>query len=272
MTDPTAAPRSAGPQGGRLIWVVGLVSASVLGFEISLMRVLLVASWHHFAFLVISVVLLGFGASGTALLLARKRVLRWGEPVLFGLAVGTGVTMPVCQAVAQHIPLQAGIVPTLLWEQVLHWTLYWGLLTIPFFLGAAVVGLALMLAAQRMGLLYGSNLIGSAAGAMLAPMAMVLVSPAWLAVLMGGLALAGALGVPAIPRITKLATVTAGLIAVGVSVWVDPPHVRVDSYKRGAQMQLQEAQGSVERVARRFGPRAVVEAYRGSAVILHNGG
>ena len=51
------------------------VSAAVLGYEVGLMRMLLVASWHHFAFLVISLALLGFGASGTLLALTRDRVL-----------------------------------------------------------------------------------------------------------------------------------------------------------------------------------------------------
>ena len=54
------------PSVGRLALVVALVSGAVLLFELSLMRLLLVAVAHHFAFLVISVVLLGYGASGDA--------------------------------------------------------------------------------------------------------------------------------------------------------------------------------------------------------------
>ena len=68
---------------GRLTWVVACVSAGLLGFEISLMRVLLVASWHHFAFLVIGVALLGFGASGTVLCICREWLLKRGEAALF---------------------------------------------------------------------------------------------------------------------------------------------------------------------------------------------
>ena len=37
-----------------LATLVALTSAAMLGFEIALMRILLVASWHHFAFMVIS--------------------------------------------------------------------------------------------------------------------------------------------------------------------------------------------------------------------------
>ncbi len=100
--------------GRRLVWVVFLVSGAVLAFEIALMRVLLVASWHHFAFLVISVVLLGFGASGTALLISRSWVVPRGERVLFGLALGTAVSMPICCALAQHVPIETRFAPALL--------------------------------------------------------------------------------------------------------------------------------------------------------------
>ena len=66
-----------------LAWVVFFVSAGLLGFELSLMRVLLVASWHHFAFVVVSLALVGFGASGvpgwTSRIVDREsnRVERW---------------------------------------------------------------------------------------------------------------------------------------------------------------------------------------------------
>ena len=83
------------PTGRRLVWAVGFVSAAVLFFEVSLMRLLLVAGWHHFAFLVISVVLLGFGASGTLLVIGRAWALRHAETLLLALLVATASVMPV---------------------------------------------------------------------------------------------------------------------------------------------------------------------------------
>ena len=46
---------------------VFLISAATLALEISLTRVFSVAQWHHFAFMVISIGLFGFGASGSFL-------------------------------------------------------------------------------------------------------------------------------------------------------------------------------------------------------------
>jgi hypothetical protein len=64
-----------------------------MAFEITLTRLFSVTQWYHFAFLAISVALLGYGASGTALSL----VPRWARPptarrtmmlaILFALSV-----------------------------------------------------------------------------------------------------------------------------------------------------------------------------------------
>src|SRR5438034_583731 len=81
----------------RVLCSVAILSAAVLAFEISLMRVVLVASWHHFAFLVVSVALLGFGASGTFLFLMR--------PILMPRAAGALFFLP-----PHWLPLGCGMI------------------------------------------------------------------------------------------------------------------------------------------------------------------
>jgi spermidine synthase len=258
LTDPAA--------GGRLLVAVALVSAAVLGFEISLMRLLLVASWHHFAFLVISVALLGFGASGTALVLGRAWALRRGQRLLFGLILGAAVAMPLAAAIAQHVPIEARIVPGALTRQVGCWILYWGVVTVPFFLGAAAVGLALMLAPQRTGAVYGANLIGSAAGALGAPVAMAGLPPELLPLTMGLVAFAGA--AVWLTSARRAAAFAACVVVVGGWLWLDRPRVRIDPYKYQAYINRMIDQGSVYRNGLRYGPRATVGAYSGE--VLHD--
>ena len=48
---------------------MALLSAAALLLQVALTRVFSVAQFYHFAFLVVSLALLGFGASGTALAL-----------------------------------------------------------------------------------------------------------------------------------------------------------------------------------------------------------
>ena len=247
---------------GRLVWVVGFVATAVLGFEIALMRVLLVASYHHFAFLVITVVLLGFGASGTALFLVRSWVLRRGESILFAVAIMAAVSIPLCSLIAQYIPIEAKLLPATLWRQIGCWLVYWTILTIPFFLGATALGLGLMMARETIAGVYASNLIGSAAGALLAPGVMVLVAPAWLPVVMGAVALIGAAGAPPKLRPNRWGVLVASVVVVGIATALDPPHIRVDQFKDLAYLARLKAQGAAEQIGETYGPRGIVTAYR----------
>ena len=50
---------------------VATISAAVLAYEVLLVRLFSITGWHHFAYMIISIALLGFGASGSILALAR---------------------------------------------------------------------------------------------------------------------------------------------------------------------------------------------------------
>ena len=49
----------------RLALAIALVSAAALAYQLLLMRWLAIAHWHPFAVMIISLALLGHGASGT---------------------------------------------------------------------------------------------------------------------------------------------------------------------------------------------------------------
>ncbi|MCD6406641.1 hypothetical protein J7L81_02055 [Candidatus Aerophobetes bacterium] len=51
-----------------------LISLSLLSYEIVLMRIFSITSWSHFAYMIISIALLGFGASGSFLFLFREKI------------------------------------------------------------------------------------------------------------------------------------------------------------------------------------------------------
>jgi hypothetical protein len=255
------------PGAGRLAWVVGWTAAAVLGFEVAQLRVLLVASWHHFAFAVISVVLLGFGASGTLLHVLRPRLVRRPDLSLMWLALATAVTIPLAMIAAGRIPVEARVAPALVGRQLGAWGLYWAIVTVPILAGAMTIGLGLVVAGRhRVGGIYAANLAGSAFGALLTPAFMHLVSPAPLAASMGALAWAGALAVgPGKVRAGAAAACCAGVVLLVVLV---PPSIRPDPFKRSADMTRLARQGAVERVATSMGPRAIIEAYRGA--VLHD--
>ena len=72
------------------------ISAALLSFEISLMRMLRVEGFGNFTYGAIALALTGFGASGTILSLFRNRISGWEHhlsfwsPVLFCLFLGFG--------------------------------------------------------------------------------------------------------------------------------------------------------------------------------------
>ena len=80
-------------------------SASLLAYEILLMRLLAIGQWHHFAYMVISMALLGYGAAGSLLFLffdsLKKRLDGW----LVVLAGATAVSFPLAFSLSQKVGL-----------------------------------------------------------------------------------------------------------------------------------------------------------------------
>ena len=69
----------------RLHLALILLSAALIAFQLEQMQLLALVQWHHFAYLIISVALLGFGAGGTFIALCRTILLRhldWLLPLL----------------------------------------------------------------------------------------------------------------------------------------------------------------------------------------------
>ncbi len=55
---------------------VAVVSASILAYQVLLVRLFSITGWHHFAYMIISIALLGFGAAALAMSLVRYSASR----------------------------------------------------------------------------------------------------------------------------------------------------------------------------------------------------
>ncbi len=142
---------------------VALLSASLLAYEVTLLRVFSIALWHHFAYLIISIAMLGLGASGTLLSVAQPRAgaaERW-FPLL---AMGTALAQIGGLAVAMRIPFEPFLIvsdPT----QSFPLLYFYLLLGVPFGLGASAIALALI-TWERTGTVYFVDLMGAGVGAL----------------------------------------------------------------------------------------------------------
>jgi hypothetical protein len=156
---PPGASRMTGLQLG-----IFLLAGAVLLLEVALTRVFAIMLWHHLAYMVVAVAMLGFGAAGSLLTLAgvSPRERTPAAPLAL-LATGCGVAAVAALALATRIPLDT----LRIWQdrQNLLWlALLYTLLFVPFLLGGAAIGLALTRLAARVNRLYFFDLLGSAAG------------------------------------------------------------------------------------------------------------
>src|SRR5213078_3685581 len=90
-----------------LLLAVALVSAGALAYEVLLTRLFSIVQWHHFAYMAISIALLGYGASGSFLALFQDR-LRPRFTAVFALSAALfGASSVVGFCVAQRLPFNA---------------------------------------------------------------------------------------------------------------------------------------------------------------------
>lgn len=147
---------------------------STLLFEITLTRILSLMIWYHFAFMVISVVLLGFGASGTYLSLSRKA--READPWRF-LSVSSGV-YAVAIVLTFLLLRKVTLDPFQMVAEKTNFLKLFGLyalLIVPFFFAGTTIGLAFMRYAHTASRIYFADLLGASIGCLAI---VLLISPA----------------------------------------------------------------------------------------------
>jgi hypothetical protein len=174
----------------RLLLATLLVSAAAIGYEILLMRVLSIVQWHHFAYMIISLALLGYGASGTFIAVLRGRLEKNFETAFAASALLFSVAMVACFIVAQRVPFNA---LEIVWDrgQFLNLTVIYLVFFVPFFFAACCIGLAFTCRGEDAGRIYFFDLFGAGLGAVLIIALLFVVSPQTALVLLVLLPLAG---------------------------------------------------------------------------------
>lgn len=144
---------------------VAALSAAALGYELLLLRLFAIIQWHHFAYLSISVALLGIGAAGTFVTLARRPLLA-AYPYSFSLAgVAFAVATVACFAAAERVPFNA---LEIAWNpaQFLGLTAIYLLLLIPFFCAATGLCIAYSAFGKHIPQIYGADILGAGLGSL----------------------------------------------------------------------------------------------------------
>ncbi|MEW8316066.1 MAG: spermidine synthase [Candidatus Thiodiazotropha endolucinida] len=186
---------------------IAILSASALGYEILLMRLFSIIQWHHFAYMIIALALLGYGISGSLLSTIQPTIARhyrWLFPLsllLFALsALGAFL-------VAQSLSFNS---EELLWDfrQALNLAIICLLLALPFIFTASAICMTFMIYSERqVSTIYAVDLLGAGIGALGIVLIMFLLKPEQILV----------------------AITVAGLTATAIAIWeLDlPPKARL---------------------------------------------
>ena len=144
-----------------------MLSISILVFEINLSRLFSVAQFYHFSFMIVSLALLGFGASGTFLAIFPS----FGRNNLSGtialLALCTSLSILGAYLLINWLPFDSFRIA---WDsrQISILAFHYISLALPFFFGGTAIGLLLDAYSNIAGRVYGINLIGSSLGCLIA--------------------------------------------------------------------------------------------------------
>ena len=139
-----------------------LISFSIFLYQVCLLRIISVSDYYHFAFLIVSVALLGFGISGSFLYFFINR-LKNPDLIRLFFAFSFTVSIFISFILINHIPFDSFKIA---WEmrQIFYLAAYYFFLLLPFFFGGSFIGYVLHIQ-KKPGVTYFYNLIGSALGA-----------------------------------------------------------------------------------------------------------
>jgi len=146
----------------RIPLLIFLASLATLAFEVLLTRVFSITLWYHFAFMAVSIAMLGFAASGTLLVLfpGLKRLDRIGWYTLALAAALPGGF--ILANLVSFDPVR------LSWErtELFHILLIYIFLALPFFCTGLVITTAFSVESEWAGLLYGADMVGAGIGSL----------------------------------------------------------------------------------------------------------
>jgi hypothetical protein len=151
------------PPSRREFAILLLLSISALVFEINLTRIFSITQYYHFAFMIVSLALLGSCASGTFLAICPQLSHANPKDSLGWLAAGCAVSIPCSYLLTNWLPFDSF---TIAWDrkQIFILLLHYIVLAFPFFFSGMAASLLLQVYPHHRGSVYAINLAGSAIG------------------------------------------------------------------------------------------------------------
>lgn len=143
-----------------------LLSTATLMLQVTYTRVFSIALWYHFVWMIVSIALLGYAISGTFLSIYPQFSKKNIDQLLTAISATFSLSVIITYILSNQIPFDP---ITIAWDnlQLIYLSLYYLLLTIPFFLSGTALALAIEKSETRINLVYFSSFMGSAFGSVL---------------------------------------------------------------------------------------------------------
>ncbi|ROR01518.1 spermidine synthase family protein [Desulfosoma caldarium] len=199
---------------------VFLLSCAALAHEVLLVRFLHIVHDHHFAFMILSLALLGYGAGATGFTLAQRFLLARPATVFAATSVFLSWTLLLSAAWLSRLsfnPLE------ILWDfrQMGRLASVYVVLSVPFWAAGFATALAFRTRPESIHRLYLADLSGAALGTALALGLMHVVDPAWALRLVSAAATLAAL---VVHRKANFLAVTLVCVLANLALQVLVPH------------------------------------------------
>jgi spermidine synthase len=192
---------------------LALTSFAALLLELALTRLFSVVLFYHFAFLAISIALLGLGAGGVFAYLLKRRLARVATRTLaLRLCMANAALIVALLEIVLHVPVALNVSG----KNFLHLTVLYLAAAVPFFLTGLLFSVVFARETTRIPRLYGADLCGGALACLaVVPLLNWLGGPN--AILVSGIALTVAAMVWAESRLSRRNAGLLGLALVALT-------------------------------------------------------
>ncbi len=153
----------------RIFLALALLSAALIAYQINLVQIFSYVQWYHFAYMAISIAMLGLGAAGTVLTIFEKQLTRSYATTFPLLCFTASISMaglmllrgvPWLHYETYHFQFSSLALVKLIGSYLL--------LIVPFFFAALCIGLVFTKYTHHIGRLYAFDLTGAGVGALVA--------------------------------------------------------------------------------------------------------
>ncbi len=145
-----------------------LLAGSVLVLEVALTRVFSVMAWHHFAYVIISLGMLGFGAASTFLTVSKRFA---GDGVDARLVCKYALAFCITTMLAFAVATKVRFHPSEMYDygdfsNTFSLAMLYAIVGVPFFFAGVCIGYLISRAGEAINRLYFADLLGAGAGAL----------------------------------------------------------------------------------------------------------